>query len=195
MVAATILLNRRLALGAFFRVRVQPVGSLRVVGALLLPQLDNLAKHGAVVIVVAAAKAKVVATVAQDSWYELVEHARRCLCALAGIVAARVRAPAQVGRVGDKGNAQELVVTVGCWLVDKLVHGLLAHYTTAVALHALNSPALGFVLDLTGQVFLPASTAEAVVASKGKGSLLKIGCRVLVAADGAVKVPGKCHAA
>ena len=37
MIATAILLNRRVALGALFRIRHQPVGRLGIVGALLFP--------------------------------------------------------------------------------------------------------------------------------------------------------------
>ena len=41
--AAAILLYCRLTFGAFFGIRLQPVGGFGVIGAFLLPQLDHLA--------------------------------------------------------------------------------------------------------------------------------------------------------
>jgi hypothetical protein len=49
VIATAILLNRRVALGALFRIRHQPVGRLGIVGALLFPQLDILADQWSVV--------------------------------------------------------------------------------------------------------------------------------------------------
>lgn len=73
--AATILLNRRLAFGALLGMSVQPVCSLRVVGTLLLPQLDNLAQHWSVVGSIPATETKVVPALARDSGDQLIEHA------------------------------------------------------------------------------------------------------------------------
>lgn len=204
VVATTVLFNRRLALGALLGVGVEPVGRLRVVGTLLLPELDNLAEDRTVVGSVATPETHVVAAVADNSRDELVEHTGRRLRTLDGILAAGVRAPAKIWRVGDKGGIQQLVVPTGlartghtvkrclfspCRNVgrDQLVHSLLPHDAVAAALHALDSRTLALALDLACEVLLPAAAAETVSTAEGKRLLLKLGRREVVTADRTVK--------
>ena len=85
MVAAAVLLDGGLALGALFRVGVDPVGRLGVVVALLDPLADERALHG-VVPVLGAGEAERVAALALDRPRVHVADARR-------VVAVGRRAP------------------------------------------------------------------------------------------------------
>lgn len=173
--AATVLLNRRLALGALLGVRIKPVGRLRVVRTLLLPSFDDLAQDGTVVGLEAAAKAQVVPALACDSRDHLVEHACRRLGALDGVLTPGVGAPAQVRRVLYERSLQEFTVSGvsfdapqhaglprGDLWIHQLLHSFLPHDTVAAALHALHARTLALLLNLPRKVLLPAAAAEAM---------------------------------
>lgn len=72
MIAATVLFDRGTALGAFFRVRRDPVRRFRIILAFLHPHLHQRTGRW-LVIHQGAAKAKPVGAVAGDSGYNLVQ--------------------------------------------------------------------------------------------------------------------------
>merc|ERR1712093_872009 len=118
VIAAAVLLDGRLALRALLRVGVDPVCGLRVVLALLDPQLDDVADQGLVVLVAAAAEAEfVVAATALDSRDDRVERLGSHPGTSDGMLAIRVRAPSQRRIVVNVASVQQFAVSV---------HGLVA---------------------------------------------------------------------
>jgi hypothetical protein len=127
VIAAAILLYRRIALRAFLSeslsrtpgnaydthlgVGRDPIGRLRVVRALLEPELDEGA-DARLVVVAAAAKAEGVAAGAGDGGDDRVERLGGDV-ALDGVGAVAAGAPAEGGVVVDVGAVQQPLVPVG----------------------------------------------------------------------------------
>ena len=72
VLATSVLLDRRLTLCAFLGIRLEPVGSLGVIGTLLLPHLDDFAENRAMTIGVAAPR-KAITFVRSSKWIHLPE--------------------------------------------------------------------------------------------------------------------------
>lgn len=110
-VASSVLLDRRVALGALLGVGTDPIGRLAVVRALLHPPLDDRAAARAMVGLAAPEAERVVAR-ALDDGDDDVERARGD-GALDRVLAVRCGAPAEVRVVVDVGAVEEGAVAVG----------------------------------------------------------------------------------
>lgn len=197
--ASAVLLDCGLTLGALLRVRVEPVGSFRIVRAFLLPFLDDPTKHWAMVVCVAASEAHRVPTFALNSRHKPVEHAWRRLCAFDGVFTSGMGAPAKGRRIGNEGSVQQLVIPT-CQMtliwgvlpcrdrrINNGIDNFLANHSVAPALHALNGRALSFALDLARDVLLPAHFAESMSTAERKRLRVEVFRRVVIATDGAVE--------
>ncbi len=174
VVAALVLLNARLALGALFGVDQDPVGGLALVAALGQPGLQPVAGHWRVRLL-AAAEAEAHAAVAAHVAHGVARHK--------GVGAARRGAPGHV-----LGHAHKVLL-----LKERPARGALCaaqrcHHARSDGLSALLRRAPGAnagarVLDRHRQAVAPARPAKDVAAAHGKA----LARRARLQADGAVK--------
>ena len=104
MVAATILFDGRVTLGAFLCVRRYPVGSFRIILAFLEPFLDDSARRR-LVIVEGATEAEMVTAATMNRWNDTGKVTVLDL-AIDGVYAVRCRAPFEVLKVIDVGSSE-----------------------------------------------------------------------------------------
>ena len=109
MVATTVLLDCRLASGAFFRIGGNPVGRLRVILAFLQPQLDKRA-GGGLVVVEGTSETEFVSTGTLDCWHYALKITG-FNGTVDGVLAVGGGAPSQIIFVVDISSSKERAVS------------------------------------------------------------------------------------
>lgn len=110
VVAAAVLLDRRLALGAFLGVGRNPVGRFRVILTLLQPHLDELAGSG-LVVVECASEAEPVLTSATHCRHDAGKFSR-LYRAVDGVFTVGGRTPLEIVLVVNVGAHEEIMVSI-----------------------------------------------------------------------------------
>ena len=177
VVAPSILLDCRNALGAFLRVGRDPVGSLRVIGTLLEPLLYEFARSW-LMICLAASEAEPMLAVTRNRGHNLIQILLLD-AAFDSIDAVGSRAPLQLVFVFDVGSGEKLVVPILKVNRYQKIQRLGIHDSFASILWALNSGCLAFLFDLLSQVLPVAVCTISMAALHGKRQ--EIG--VVLAAD------------
>ncbi len=168
VVAAAVLLDGRVAFGALLCVRRYPVRRLGVVGALLEPLLDQIARCG-LVVRQDATEAKPVAAGASNGGDDLVQVLLLHL-ALDGVLAIRCRAPLQRVPVLHVCPVQQFVVSLR---KARGAPGSRRDLASMMRLHPSDGHwirgCLAFLADLLPQVVTVAVDAIAVATLEGEG--------------------------
>lgn len=157
-----MLLDRALTLCALFRIRLQPIGRLGVVRTLLLPQLDDPAQYGPMIVRVPAPETHFPLALARHGRDQLIKHPRRRLRTLDNVFAVWLRAPSHGCRVGHECLVEQVGVPRRDIARNNRFDGLLSYDPGTSARHALYPCALAVAFDLACQVLRPTSTAEPV---------------------------------
>jgi hypothetical protein len=102
LLASTGLFDGRTTFLAFLGIGIQPIRSLRVVCAFLLPLLDDFTENRSMGIGITASETQKALAFAFNDRDDLVQHPCRSLRAFDDILAVSVRAPSEVRGVGDE---------------------------------------------------------------------------------------------